>query len=97
MVYGYHALQDAIRHYNESHNEKEQLPAIPFHGLRHTSATLLVSAKQDIATISKRLGHAHTSVTLDIYTHALEENDYSAADALENILQQNAKSPVEKA
>ena len=99
MNYGtpYHALQDAIQHYNDTHDKDDQLPTIPFHGLRHTSATLLISAKQDIATVSKRLGHAHTSVTLDIYTHALEENDYSAADALENILQQNAKSPVEKA
>ena len=59
---------------------------IPFHGLRHTSATLLISANQDIATVSKRLGHAHTSVTLDIYTHALEKNDHSAADALESLL-----------
>lgn len=59
---------------------------IPFHGLRDTSATLLISANQDIATVAKRLGHAHASVTLDIYTHALEKNDRGASDALENML-----------
>ena len=52
----------------------------------HTSATMLISANQDIATVSKRLGHAHASVTLDIYTHALEKNDRTAADALEELL-----------
>lgn len=82
----YQALQDAITRYNAGKEEKDQLPKIPFHGLRHTSATLLISMKQDIATVSKRLGHAHTSVTLDIYTHALEENDRTASDALESLL-----------
>ena len=82
----YEALQDAINRYNEGKPKGERLPMIPFHGLRHTSATLLISANQDIAMVSKRLGHAHTSVTLDIYTHALEKNDRSAADALENLL-----------
>ncbi|MBO4914780.1 MAG: tyrosine-type recombinase/integrase [Oscillospiraceae bacterium] len=82
----YEALQDAIARYNEGKPEGERLPVIPFHGLRHTSATLLISAHQDIATVSKRLGHAHASVTLDIYTHALEKNDRGAVDALENLL-----------
>lgn len=82
----YEALQDAISRYNEDKAEADKLPVIPFHGLRHTSATLLISANQDIATVSKRLGHAHASVTLDIYTHALEKNDREASDALENLL-----------
>lgn len=41
----YHALQDAIQCYNKTHDKDDQLPVIPFHGLRHTSATLLISAK----------------------------------------------------
>ena len=82
----YETLQDAIKRYNEGKPEGEKLPMIPFHGLRHTSATLLIFANQDIATVAKRLGHAHASVTLDIYTHALEKNDRGASDALENLL-----------
>ena len=39
----------------------QQLPRIPFHGLRHTSATLLIASQQDVKTVSKRLGHAQTS------------------------------------
>ena len=82
----YQALKDAISRYNDGQDITDQLPDIPFHGLRHTSATLLISTKPDVATVSKRLGHAHTSVTLDIYTHALEENERSASDALEALL-----------
>lgn len=88
MNYGtpYQALQDAISRFNTDKEESNQLPMIPFHGLRHTSATLLISANQDIATVSRRLGHAHASVTFDIYTHALEKNDQGATDALESLL-----------
>lgn len=82
----YHTFEKTIERYNASHTAEDQLPKIPFHGLRHTSATLLISANQDIATVSKRLGHAHASVTLDIFTHALASSDHAASDALENML-----------
>lgn len=82
----YQALQDAITRYNGDKPPEEQLPLIPFHGLRHTSATLLIASKQDIKTVSKRLGHAQTSTTMNIYAHALQESDRKAADALEEML-----------
>ena len=40
----YSALQDLLRHYNANKNETDKLPMIPYHGLRHTSATLLIAA-----------------------------------------------------
>ena len=83
----YHALQTLIGQYNRLHPDAP-LPVIPFHGLRHTSATLLISAHQDVKTVSARLGHAQTSTTMDIYTHALRENDRRAADSLEALLKQ---------
>lgn len=81
----YHTLQTLIGQYNQRHPDAP-LPMIPFHGLRHTSATLLISAHQDVKTVSARLGHAQTSTTMDIYTHALRENDRQAADSLEQML-----------
>ena len=63
---------------------------IPFHGLRHTSATLLIAAHQDIKTVQSRLGHAEASTTMNIYAHALKESDRKASDALENILAKEA-------
>lgn len=77
-----------LKRYNASH--KDQLPLIPFHGLRHTSATLLIAAKQDVRSVSSRLGHAQTSTTMNIYAHALQEADQKAADALQTMLIKHA-------
>ncbi len=80
------SLKTIIKNYNEQNPDKDPLPDITFHGLRHTSATLLISGKQDIKTVSARLGHAQTSTTLNIYAHPLQENEYTACAALEAIL-----------
>lgn len=84
----YSAFHDSILRYNESHEEK--LPVIPLHGLRHTSATLLIANNQDIRSVSARLGHAETSTTMNIYAHALESADKKASDILENVLVKQA-------
>lgn len=86
----YEALQDAIKRYNDGRKPSDQLPAIPFHGLRHTSATLLIASQQDIKTVSNRLGHAQTSTTMNIYAHALQESDRKASDVLESLLAKEA-------
>ena len=86
----YHAMQDIITRHNADKPECEQLPQIPFHGLRHTSATLLIASKQDVRTVSSRLGHAQASTTMNIYAHALKETDRKAANALEEILVKKA-------
>ena len=87
----YEAMQDIIKRYNDGKQESEQLPFIPFHGLRHTSATLLIAAHEDTKTVSHRLGHAQTSTTLNIYAHALEESDKEAATALEKVIAAQAE------
>ncbi|MBP1743820.1 MAG: hypothetical protein H6Q58_798 [Firmicutes bacterium] len=82
-----------IRKHNESDDSsiadknKAQylLPEVNFHGLRHTSATLLINQNVDVSTVSKRLGHARTSTTMDIYSHSLQKADIVAADKLENL------------
>lgn len=86
----YQVFQETLKRYNEGKPETEQLPLIPFHGLRHTSATLLIASHQDIKTIQARLGHAEASTTLNIYAHALQESDKKAADALESLLSSQA-------
>lgn len=86
----YQALQDTIARHNAGKSQAEQLPTIPFHGLRHTSATLLIASNQNIRTVSSRLGHAQTSTTMNIYAHALQETDRRAATALENMLVKHA-------
>lgn len=86
----YSAFQDTIARYNANKREDQKLPAIPFHGLRHTSATLLIASKQDVRTVSSRLGHAQASTTMNIYAHALKETDRKAVNALENMLLKHA-------
>ncbi len=70
----------------DKEKEAMKLPAIPFHGLRHTSATLLIASNTDIRTVSARLGHAQTSTTMNIYSHALQNSDRKAADTLQTLL-----------
>lgn len=55
-----------------------KLRVINFHGLRHSHATLLISQNLDILALSKRLGHAEASTTLNIYGHALKHSDQKA-------------------
>ncbi|MBR4861175.1 MAG: site-specific integrase, partial [Firmicutes bacterium] len=83
-----HSFQRIIKRYNQTH--EDQLPLISFHGLRHTSATLLIAQNNDIKTVSARLGHADVSTTLNIYSHALKERDEKAADSLSILFKQQA-------
>ena len=47
---------------------------------------LLKERNIDIRTVSNRLGHAQTSTTMNIYTHALQKKDEQAAQTLEKLL-----------
>lgn len=67
-------------------NLKRHHRKIAFHQIKHTSATLLISSDQKIKSISERLGHSNTTLTLNIYTHADKSTDKTAAEKLGNIL-----------
>lgn len=56
------------------------------HELRHTQATLLIGSGADIKTVQNRLGHSSASLTMNIYAHAIEQNDREAADTIGNVL-----------
>lgn len=47
------------------------LPAIRFHDVRHTFATLQLAAGTNPKTVSEVLGHKEVAITLDRYSHAL--------------------------
>ena len=61
------------------------LPAVHFHSLRHTNASLLIAAHVPVTTVSGRLGHAKTSTTTDIYAGFIRSSDAAAADALTDV------------
>ena len=85
-----HFFKKYILTYNQIHPDAP-LPLIRLHDLRHTQATLLLAYGVDIETVRKRMGHSRASVTLDVYGHALEEMDRSAADVLGRILSQKKR------
>jgi integrase len=58
------------------------MPAVTFHGLRHTHASQLIDEGVDIVTISKRLGHAKPDITLRVYAHLFRKDDSRAAAAI---------------
>lgn len=74
-----------LKAYNASVPFEKQLPLIRLHDLRHTNASHLVASGVDFETIAKRLGHSKASFTLDVYGHALPENDKKASDKLDQI------------
>jgi integrase len=56
------------------------LPAITLHGLRHTWATLALTAGIDIKIVSERLNHSSTHITREIYTHVTPPMQSDAAE-----------------
>ena len=53
---------------------KYRLPDLHPHKLRHTFASLAITAGADVASVSQVLGHADVGTTLRTYTHASEES-----------------------
>ena len=58
----------------------------PFHGLRHTYATLALEAGVPIEIVSKRLGHASIAITADLYQHVTKSVDRDAAEAVAGLI-----------
>jgi integrase len=63
-----------------------KLPAVSFHGLRHSHASALIATGIDALTVSRRIGHASPVVTLKVYSHLFKETDRTAASAIEAAL-----------
>ncbi|MFQ5873157.1 MAG: tyrosine-type recombinase/integrase [Dehalococcoidia bacterium] len=51
------------------------------HDLRHFHASVMLQQRQSPVLVSKRLGHANVSITMDIYSHLLPGWQKDAADA----------------
>lgn len=67
--------------------QRQVLPPLPFHGLRHISATMLINTGLPAKSISGRMGHSNIETTYNIYGHYLKSADKEAADRLEKLYQ----------
>ncbi len=56
---------------------------IRLHDFRHSHASYLINNGYDIQIVSKRLGHAKVSITLDIYAHLYPNKEDEAIEMME--------------
>jgi len=66
--------------------QRAGLPAIRFHDLRHTAATLLLSEGVHPKVASEMLGHATVAITLDRYSHVTATMQRAAAQSMSELL-----------
>lgn len=73
-----------------------ELPNIRLYDLRHSFATLSLSAGLPVRWVSEQLGHASVAFTLEVYGHLLCDTRDHAADRLGGILfRAGTKKPTE--
>ncbi len=65
--------------------EKAGLRRVRIHDLRHTYATLRISKGDNIADVSKQLGHHSIKFTMDIYYHWVPGGSKSEVDGLDDL------------
>jgi integrase len=59
------------------------VPRTTPHDLRHTAASLAVSAGANVKAVQKMLGHASAAMTLDIYAELFDDDLEAVATALD--------------
>jgi len=58
-------------------------PDLRIHDLRHTAASLMISAGASVKAVQKALGHSTAVITLDRYSHLYDEDLEALAGALD--------------
>lgn len=67
---------------------------IRFHDLRHTFASLMISNGEDIVRVSRPMGHATASFTLNVYSHMLPREHDESGDRLASLVFGNKMETV---
>ncbi len=62
------------------------LPDISFHDLRHTAASLMLNNGIPPIVVSRKLGHARASITLDVYGHLIPSMQVEAAEKIDELV-----------
>ena len=73
--------------------KKAGLREIRIHDLRHTYATLRISKGDNIADVSKQLGHYSVKLTLDTYYHWTPGSKKSEVDELDTLIFEQPSAP----
>lgn len=65
---------------------KAGVPAVRFHDLRHTAATLMFSRDVHPKVVSEMLGHSNIATTMDIHSHMIPTLRRQAATVMDDLL-----------
>jgi integrase len=57
---------------------RAKLRSIGLHALRHTYASLLINAGENLKYVGRQLGHASIQITADLYGHLFKETSTAA-------------------
>lgn len=71
----------------------DTFPKLTPHDLRHTAASLAVSAGANVKSVQRMLGYASAAMTLDVYADLFDDDLDAVANALDA---EAAKSVVVK-
>lgn len=71
----------AVKHVRDADAE---FPRVTPHDLRHTAASLAISAGANVKAVQRMLGHASASMTLDTYADLFDDDLDGVADALDH-------------
>jgi len=66
--------------------KKLDLSLINIHGLRHTFATRLFEAGEEIEVVSSLLGHSSVDITRDVYVHILNDRKKKVVQKINEVL-----------
>lgn len=66
--------------------ETAGLPTMTIHDLRHTAASLAISAGGNVKAVQKMLGHASAAMTLDVYADLFDDDLDAVAIRLDQAL-----------
>ncbi len=82
--YGGYLNQSILRHEVKQLLHEAGLPALRFHDLRHSAATILISLGVNSKVVQERLGHSTISITLGVYGHVTESMQRDAMQKLDD-------------
>lgn len=77
-----HNINVWLSHFSERHG----FPHINPHAFRHSAASIMIANGVDVVTVSKMLGHAKTSMTIDTYSHIIEESKRKATECIADVI-----------
>ncbi len=88
-----YARDDGAMYYPDTVNKqlkkflkKHKLPPVGLHELRHTYCTILIASGVDVKTTQSAMGHSDSRMTMEVYTHVVDDKKKSISSAIDSYL-----------